>query len=175
MMMLVVNGMNQGIQCPNIVFWVNDYESAFELLTQLTTDSWMLQKAVLVDGPDRVDLPVEAFDGQSFRVPMKALQQQWQQILFSQSKQSAVLGKYRLKDWHCRLEVYYGGQLTQLQTMRLALEKKLARLLTLKNQSLGLRLREQYSRLLESNQRMLNQTVVNRQKNQECLAKLERS
>lgn len=175
MMMLVVNGINRGIQCPNIVFWVKDYESAFELLTQLVTNQWILQRVILTDGYKQVLLPVEAFDGQSFRAPMKALQQQWQQILSGQSTLSTALGKYRLKDWHCRLEVYYDQQFTQLQTIGLALEKKLARLFTLQNQPLTLRLREQYSRLLESNQRMLSQTAVNRQKNQDRLAKLERN
>lgn len=174
-MMLVVNGIIRGIQCPDIVFWVNDYESAFELLTQLVADQWTLRQATLIDGMERMPLPTEAFDGQAFRAPVKSLEQQWKQILSTQSTPSTALGKYRLKDWHCRLDVYYGQQLTQLQTTGLALREKLTRLVALQNPSLRLRLWDQYNRLLESNQRMLSQTVVNRQRNQDRLAKLEKS
>lgn len=80
-MILFIDGVCQEVPYTNLPYWQKDVETACEELTSLVAEGWTLERALLVDGHSRVELPVAVFDGQSFQKPIKRLQQQWQQIL----------------------------------------------------------------------------------------------
>lgn len=56
-------------------------EVSFDFLSSLVRKGTVLLKVYVKDGPQRVNLPVEAFDGMPFAVHMHTLQEDWQAIL----------------------------------------------------------------------------------------------
>ncbi len=173
-MMLFLNATSQhDVECTNLGYWVKDHESAFEILTQLVADNWILQNATISDQYDRMVVPVEVFDGQPIQVHIQALQQQWQQILSNPPVQSANTDKQRLKDWYTQLDGYYESMLAHLEKMVLLLEIRKSRLAARRNEMTKHRLRDQYDLLLDNNRKMHKQTEVDRQKNRNRLTKLE--
>jgi hypothetical protein len=164
-MILFVDGISDGISCTDIGFWISDHESAFELLTQLVADNWVLQEATIIDGPDRLSVPVEAFDGQPIRVHIRTLQRQWQLILSNQPLPPNTLTSQQLKQWHIQLDAYYEDMLTHLGKMISILEMKKTLLATHSDEYIRLRLGRVYKSMLATNRRMFKQTKVNRQKN----------
>ena len=94
--MLLIDGISRGVRCENVSCVIQDYESAFELLTQLVIEDWILEYAVIVDNGDSIAIPVEAFDGQPIQVHIQALQQEWKQILSARPKPFNQLGNTQL-------------------------------------------------------------------------------
>ncbi|MFD2570312.1 hypothetical protein ACFSUS_06680 [Spirosoma soli] len=60
---------------------LNDIESALDFLSKLTTKGETLIDACIIEDDSRLDLPVNAFDGELFKGPLKQLESQWQQLL----------------------------------------------------------------------------------------------
>ncbi|GAB4039480.1 hypothetical protein [Spirosoma jeollabukense] len=58
-----------------------DLEDAFELVSQLKATNQQIHRAYIIDKGQRIDLPLEAFDGRPFAVPMQELQREWETIL----------------------------------------------------------------------------------------------
>lgn len=172
-MILFINGINDGISCTDVGFWVSDHESAFELLTQLVADNWILEEATVVDGADRLSVPIEAFDGQPIQVHIRALQQQWQQLLSSQPLPPGRLTDQQLKSWYIQLDAYYDDMLIHLGKMISMLEIRKTLLATHSDEFIKTRLGRQYKALLETNRRMFKQTKASRQKNKLRLSKIE--
>jgi len=173
-MMLFINGISRGIQVTNLAYWVKNHESAFEILTGLVADKWMLEDATIVDGYDRMAVPIEAFDGQPIQVHIQALQKQWQYILSKQPLPSLNADRQQLIGWYKRLDAYYKDQITHLQKMMILLKLRQTKLAPMRNDHLKLRYDQQQNQLLESTQRMYKQTKLNRQKNRRRLNELEK-
>ncbi len=152
---------------------MQDYESAFEQLTQLVAGGWTLLKATITDGYDRITVPVEAFDGQPIQVHIHALQQQWNQILQVKPVLSGQVGKPQINDWYKQLDTYYDVLLTYLGKIIFLLEAKKSILVAKQDPERVARLSRQYTLLLDSNRRMYQQTASNREKNRQRLRQLE--
>lgn len=152
---------------------MQDYESAFEQLTQLVTGDWTLLKATITDGYDRITVPVEAFDGQPIQVHIHALQQQWNQILQAKPVLSGQVGKPQIKDWYRQLDTYYDGLLNHLGKMIFLIETKKRRLMAKGDRELVIWLNRQFALQLDSNRRMYQQTASNREKIRQRLRELE--
>ncbi|ADB41193.1 hypothetical protein [Spirosoma linguale] len=177
-MLLFVNGIYEGVECDHVGYWINDYESAFELLTQLVSNNWILQEATITDGLDRLPVPLEAIDGQPMQAHIRTLQHQWQSILNTtksiQANPSDIPTQHHLKNWYLHLDAYYDGMLVHLRRMILSLETSKSLLLTGQvNESVRLLVNDQYDSLLKSNRRMYRQTKEERQKNTIRLQKIE--
>ena len=172
-MMLFVNAITlEDVECTNLGYWVGDHESAFEILTKLVAEGWVLTEATIMDGSDRMAVPTEVFDGQPIQVHIQALQQQWQQILTNQPVLAAATGMQRLKEWYTQLDSYYETMLVHLEKMVFLLEFRRGRSLNRRNGALRKRLDDQYDTLLTTNRKMYRQTKIDSQKNRERLAKL---
>ncbi|GAB4044267.1 hypothetical protein [Spirosoma jeollabukense] len=172
-MILFVNGINDGILCTDVGFWISNHESAFELLTQLVADDWILLEATVVDGADRLSVPVEAFDGQPIQVHIQALQQQWQLLLPSQPLPPSRLSDQQLKNWYIQLDAYYEDMLTHLGKMISLLEMRKTLLTSHSDEFIKTRLDRQYKAMLATNRRMFKQTKESRQKNKLRLNQIE--
>ncbi|SOD97075.1 hypothetical protein [Spirosoma fluviale] len=170
-MLLFINGIYEGVECAHVGYWVDDYELAFELLTQLVTDNWILQEATIVDGQDRLDVPIKAIDGEPIQAHIRMLQRQWELILNNsgnndQTNSSIALRQQQFISWHLHLDAYYDDMLLHLEKMIVSLEKrKSLMLISQSNESLRLLMNDQYDSLLKSNKRMYRKTKLNRQKN----------
>lgn len=173
--MLFVNGISRGIYCNHVGYWVKDDESAFELLSQLVADEWTLEDAVITDGTHRVHVPVEAFDGQPILVHVRALQQEWNQLLVARPRPVNLNSRLHLKDWHLQLDTYYSLLLNHLGKMIFLLNARQHVLTTRYDQAMKLRLSRQFALLLHTNRRMYQQTEKYRQQNLLRLQTLESS
>ncbi|CAN5203210.1 hypothetical protein BH09BAC4_BH09BAC4_46800 [soil metagenome] len=58
-----------------------DLEDAFELVSQLKATNQQIQQAYIIDKGQRIELPLEAFDGGPFAAPIQNLQREWEAIL----------------------------------------------------------------------------------------------
>ncbi|GAB4054335.1 hypothetical protein [Spirosoma litoris] len=168
-MILFINGIIYGIQCSHLGYSVPNHESAFELLTQLVADGWMVQEAVIVDRQERFKVPIEAFDGQPILAHISNLQQQWHQLLSQQPTPSYKPDNQELKGWYIQLENYYEQLIGHLETTILLAK---ARLVTYPDKSLRIQFQKQYNTFLASNRRMRDQTRKSRQLNSYQLKKL---
>ncbi|MFD2938283.1 hypothetical protein [Spirosoma flavum] len=82
MIILLFSGRNPQGEFQASTFGGPDLESGFDILTSLVNEGWQLSKVELVNGSQKtISLPVEIFDGKSFREPLKNLKQEWEDIL----------------------------------------------------------------------------------------------
>ncbi|SFB88692.1 hypothetical protein SAMN05216167_10117 [Spirosoma endophyticum] len=58
-----------------------ELEDAFELVSQLKATNHQIQQAYIIDKGQRIELPLEAFDGGPFAAPIQKLQREWEAIL----------------------------------------------------------------------------------------------
>lgn len=72
----------------NFSWWFPSIETAFDVLSTLCTKGQWLIKAELIDGLNRIVLPVEAFDGIALSPALNHLEREWQQLLNLESHQS---------------------------------------------------------------------------------------
>ncbi|GAB3035936.1 hypothetical protein [Spirosoma pulveris] len=177
-MLLFVNGIYEGVECDHVGYWIDDYESAFELLTQLVSTNWVLQEATITDGLDRLLVPLEAIDGKPIQTHIRALQHQWQLILNSntsgRTNPSTTIRQHHLRNWYLHLDTYYDDMLIHLRKMIVSLETRKSLLLTGQlHESVRLLVNDQYDSLLKSNRRMYRQTKEDRQRNTIRLQKIE--
>jgi hypothetical protein len=172
-MVLFINATICGLECRHLGYPIPDHESAFELLTLLVADGWIVQEAFVVDGPDRLKVPVEAFDGQPIQIHIHSLQRQWQRLLSDQPIPPNTLNNQQLKSWYMQLDAYYAELIEHLDKIISLVELRKDRLATYPNKLLCLQLVTYYNVLLTSNRRMRNQTRKSRQTNKNRLGKLK--
>lgn len=170
-MMLFIDGISKGIYHENVGYYIQDYESAFDRLTQLVSDDWILEFAIIMDDGQGVTLPVEAFDGQPMLKDIRALQQQWNELLSVQPAQRASLPLQ--KDRYLQLDAYYGGLLAYLGKLIFLRRNRLSALQGSQNELLHSRLISQRQRLLDSTSYLYEQTVEHRYQNWQRLQALE--
>lgn len=171
--MLFIDGIRKGIQYENVNYWIQDYEAAFELLTQLVADHWTLEYAIIVDNGDCLAVPIEAFDGQPIGVHIHALQQEWNQALLVRPDRLSPFNQSRFKSWFLQLDAYYSNLLVHLEKMILSIETRKRKLATERNEKLKHFLSYSYDLRLQTNQRLYQQTKKDHQKNQQRLQELE--
>ncbi|GAB4020184.1 hypothetical protein GCM10028808_60470 [Spirosoma migulaei] len=171
-MLLFITATSEGIYYEEMCFSIIDYESAFDLLTQLVVEQWNLHQAVIIDNIERIELPVAAFDGQPVQVPMRALEQQWQQLLANSPASFRNGTELSPEEWYRQVEAYYDKMLLYLGQMILWLEMKQVKVSLIRDQELGHRLWVQYDSLLISNRRMFQQTKEKHSKNRQRLQAL---
>lgn len=172
-MMLFVDGTNLGILCRDVSFWVKNHEAAFDLLNQLVAEDWVLERATIIDGLDRISLPVQAFDGQSIAFHIATMQRQWQQILARQPMVVDPVDEENIISWLHQLNAYYDDMVIHLQKMVFLLEVRKANLGKRINDKYTPKLNQQIESLLEINKRMFKETKRYQQQNRKRLSKLE--
>lgn len=173
-MILFFSGTSGEVQCMHVGYPISNYESAFELLTQLVADGWILQEAVIIDGTGRTNITVEAFDGQSIQEDIRALQQQWQLILSPQPGPDKPPVKQRIREWHAQMEVYYDNMISYLEKMISLIGVQQARMATCSNESVRIHVKDQYERLLTHSRYMHKQAKESRELNVTRLNKLKK-
>ena len=62
-------------------WWFSTMEFALDALSSLSLRGRQINKAELIDNADRILLPLAAFDGSTLSEPIRALENQWQQVL----------------------------------------------------------------------------------------------
>lgn len=164
-MILFFSGTSEGIQCMHVGYPITDYESAFELLTQLVADRWILEEAVIIDETSRMDIPLEAFDGQPIQEHIRSLQQQWQRILSPLPVPNKPPVKQRMKDWHVQMEVYYDNMISYLEKMMSLLNIQQARIAACPKESVRIHINDHYERLLNNSRYMHKQAKESRERN----------
>ena len=174
-MILFFSGISREVQCNHVGYPINDYESAFELLTQLVADGWILQKAVIVDETGSMSVPLEAFDGQPIQEHIRSLQQQWQLILSPGPAPVNSPAKQRIKDWHVQMDAYYDNMISYLEKMILLIGIQQTRIAMYPNESVRIQMKNQYDRLLSNNRLMYKQAKKSRQQNDNRLNKLKKA
>ncbi|GAB4035652.1 hypothetical protein [Spirosoma jeollabukense] len=173
-MILFFSGISGEVQCNHVGYPIANYESAFELLTQLVAEGWILQEAVIIDGTGRIAIPVEAFDGQPIQAHISALQQEWQLILAPQSVPGKPPVKQRMNDWHAQMELYYDNMIGYLEKMISLIGVQQARMATYPNESVRIHVKDQYEKLLTSSRYMHEQAKKSRERNGTRLNKLKK-
>lgn len=152
---------------------VKDYFSAFDIVSRYVSTGFNLQDATLVDGNNRLELPIEVFEGQSFSELFGEMQQQWEEIFQEQPLHLATLDRQRYINWHRRLIVYYEQQINRTIKGILRLDKKQYKNKTLPNSSARLAMRQSYQSLLQSHNKRVTSLESARQKAVNILKKLE--
>ena len=71
-----------------------DLEMVLDQLTYLMGKGENVVNACVVDGNQRLELPLEAFDGQPFSAPMQELKQQWEFILSGPVSAPSIQRRY---------------------------------------------------------------------------------
>lgn len=174
-MLLLVDGTNKGILCRDISLWVTNHESAFDLLNHLIRDGWVLKRATVIDGFDRVQLPIQAFDGQSVAAHMATMQHQWQQILARRSTDYKLKTSSTLLTWMHQLDAYYADLIQHLQKMGVLLEAGQAGMDERIRNTFAPELNAQIDSLIRMNRRMYREARRSQQKNRNRLRKIDHS
>lgn len=169
--MLFIDGISKGVYHENVGRYIQDYESAFDLLTQLASDGWTLEFAIVVDNGECITLPVEAFDGQPVLKHIKALEEQWDDLLRPKPARQASL--FLGKDWYLQLDTYYKDLRNHLTKLIFLRRRRLNILQDLPNGSLQSRSIIQHQQLLESALHLYQQTVEHQHRNWQRLQALE--
>ncbi len=80
-MVLIINGINEGVTWNNLFCPAGTLESALDRVTGFVESGLILFSVQLRDNGSCLNIPVEVFDGQPFTPPIAALQTEWQQVL----------------------------------------------------------------------------------------------
>jgi len=156
-MVLVIDGLKNGVNWHNFTLFVSDQEAAFDLLSTWVREGFTLQKAALVDGDSQFELPIEAFDGSPFGPHLHDLQKQWEEALKDQTPQSIGLHKQQLQDWNRRRIAYYVKQINHGCDLTAKLEKALQKTRHQRDTPLKDQLIRQYEWLLHSQNQLLSE------------------
>ncbi|AUD06401.1 hypothetical protein CWM47_33920 [Spirosoma pollinicola] len=82
MVLFLFLGNNENGRPQNCTYGGPDLESGLEMLTGLVNGGWQLSNVRVLDGNRQtLVLPIEIFDGISFKEPIKKLQTQWEDLL----------------------------------------------------------------------------------------------
>ena len=80
-MILLFTAMNQKKEFKSCSFHLDKIESCLDFLNLLAHRGEAIVSAHLIDEFGIIEIPLEAFDGNSFANPMQQLEHEWQQIL----------------------------------------------------------------------------------------------
>ncbi|GAB3906947.1 hypothetical protein GCM10028803_40150 [Larkinella knui] len=148
-MILILNGTHEGTNWTNFMLSVIDYTSAFDRVASYVANGLVLENATLIEGGNRMELPIEAFDGQSFSGQFDKIQQQWEAIFDDRPLPLATLDKQRFVNWNRRLIDYYDQQINHTIKSILRLSKKLKRISSPPASAAKQEMAKQYSQLLK--------------------------
>ena len=113
-MVLIINGYRRGVEWRNLICFPDDYEAAFDLLSQFVATGLTLVEASVDDGGALLKLPVNSFDGQLISPHLKNLQKEWETILTEQSKETENKVTSSFKEWDRQLIHYYELQIARV-------------------------------------------------------------
>lgn len=83
-----------------------ELEEALDLLSTIASQGDRILCAHLIDGKSRIELPVDALDGQSFASPLQQLEQQWQAALKEPARRSLPDKNWRTDLTRQRIQLY---------------------------------------------------------------------
>jgi hypothetical protein len=172
-MVVVINGFKGGISWTNFIFCTQSPEVAFDRLSAYVADGLVLINAWLIDGSVRLALPVEAFDGQPFGLPIKQLQQQWEHILGEKPDWITSMNRQRYKEWDRLLIAYYENQIGYFSKAIDRVEKAARISETLRYSPKRFRLTQQYETLVQRYTLQLNAILMTYQITIDHLNRLE--
>lgn len=113
-MVLIVNGIREGVEWKNLVCFPDSYETAFDLLSNFVNTGLTLLDASVNDGDATIKLPVDSFDGQSLSLPILNLQKEWETILAKNPKRTPHQNNGQFKEWDQKLILYYEKQIERV-------------------------------------------------------------
>jgi hypothetical protein len=113
-MVLIVNGIKEGVKWKNFICFPDDYETAFDLLSNFVATGLTLLEASLSDGTSLQKLPVNGFDGQVFSPHLKNLQQEWEGILNKKPQRIENQAIRKFREWDQELILYYEKQMERV-------------------------------------------------------------
>ncbi len=83
MIMVYFSGWDSQGEYRNCIHGGDYFESSFDILSGLVAGGWKLVSVKLSDGfSNEIYLPIEFFDGQPIKKPMRRLQYEWEEILY---------------------------------------------------------------------------------------------
>lgn len=156
-MVLVIDGIKNGVNWHNFTLFVSDQEAAFDLLSTWVREGFALQKASLIDRESQIELPIEAFDGSPFGSHLHDLQKQWEKILHDPTRQWIGLHKQPLREWDRRRIAYYVKQISHGCDLTAKLEKALQKTRHRHDTRIKVHLIRQYEWLLQSQNQLLSE------------------
>ncbi|GAB3903111.1 hypothetical protein GCM10028803_30970 [Larkinella knui] len=171
-MVIVLNGIKNGVNWTNLTLSVKSHEAAFESLSTYVAKGLVLLDACLIDGDNRLELPIEVFDGQPFRWPLQQLQNEWELILGDRSVQVVQQNRQRAKDWDDLLIIYYEKQIDHFSRIIEQLEKAATTNTTKRSSPKKNRLAYQYELLIQRHTQQLAAIQKSHQKALEHLRRL---
>ncbi|WP_420151076.1 hypothetical protein [Spirosoma sp.] len=80
-MILSFTAIDASAQLRNFFYQQEELENALDILSAIASQGDTLLNACIIDEKSRLELPVEAFDGQQFSDSIKQLEKQWQTVL----------------------------------------------------------------------------------------------
>jgi hypothetical protein len=81
-MILTLTTINKQMEQQDYSCWVSTLEYALDTASQITSKAYCLVKASLwEENGNRLSLPIDVFDGDSFSIPINQLKIEWQAVL----------------------------------------------------------------------------------------------
>ena len=68
-------------QSKEFSWWFNNLEFALDVLSHLSSKGKIILYAQLIDNGHHINLPPDAFDGNTMSSPIRQLESEWQQLL----------------------------------------------------------------------------------------------
>ena len=102
-MVLSFTALNKQSQFRSFCCHLNKLEAALNVLSTISSQGDIILTAQLIDEGHRMELPVAAFDGQSFSEPIRQLEEQWQAILSQPIPLTSPTSPWRLEIVHQQL------------------------------------------------------------------------
>ncbi|KAA9357363.1 hypothetical protein [Larkinella humicola] len=151
-MVLIIHGIRAEIEWRNLICFPNDYETAFDLLSNFVASGLTLLEASVSDGATLLKLPVDGFDGQLFSPHLQNLQMEWEEILANRGNYSKKPVITPLQEWDRQLIQYYEKQIERVCRNLIGNQKALIKAAQRKGAGAGLRhyelMQEKYLLLL---------------------------
>ncbi|MGM9510755.1 hypothetical protein ACS5NO_23675 [Larkinella sp. GY13] len=113
-MVLIIHGIRAGIEWKNLICFPNDYEAAFDLLSNFVAGGLTLLEASVSDGGPLSKLPVDGFDGQIISPHLQNLQKEWEIVLADWPPFTKKPANTPLQEWDRRLIHYYEKQIERV-------------------------------------------------------------
>ncbi|GAB3893485.1 hypothetical protein GCM10028803_07650 [Larkinella knui] len=97
-----------------MVCFPDNYEVAFDILSNYVAAGLKLSEATLNDGGSFLNLPVRSFDGQSISPHLQNLQKEWEDVLAIKPEQRQAEKNSQFKEWDRQLITYYEKQIARV-------------------------------------------------------------
>ena len=113
-MVLIIHGIRAGIEWKNLICFPDDYEAAFDLLSNYVAGGLTLLEASVGDDGPLSKLPVDGFDGQLISPHLQNLQKEWEEVLAKRPKRTKNPASSPLQEWDRQLILYYEKQIERV-------------------------------------------------------------